>query len=194
MPITAALVLSALGAAAQSTGGVSVEAAVVKPHPSAVMHNNFSFVKNRFELENQPLVKMIAFAYSLNLRQIVGASGWVSADHWDMSGITNLTKDATRPQEQQIIRQLLVERFGLQFHHEKREMPAYALQVLKGQPKLAAAADPAAQPVEWTEGHDWVRTEIIGAVRWRTFSSSNSSSWTGRSWTRLGNPGGTISD
>jgi uncharacterized protein (TIGR03435 family) len=155
----AGLVFLTLGAAAQSTGEVSVEIAVVRPHPSAVMHNNFSFVKDRFELEDQPLLKLIAFAYSLNPRQIVGASGWVSDSHWDMSGKTNVTEEATRPQQQQIIRQLLVERFGLKFHREERTMPTYALQVVKERPKLAVAADPAAQPIEWTEGHDWVRTE-----------------------------------
>lgn len=156
---TAVGVLSAVGAAAQSKSEVSIEVSVVRPHPSAVMHNNFSFAKNRFELEDQPLLKLIAFAYSLNPRQIVGASGWISEDHWDISGETDLTKDATLPQEQQIIRQLLVERFGLQFHREKRELPSYALQVVKDKPKLAVATDPAAQPLEWSEGHGWVRTE-----------------------------------
>lgn len=123
------------------------------------MHNNFSFQRNRFELEDQPLLKLIEFAYSLNARQIVGARGWVEEKHWDMSGTTNLTADATLPQEQQLIRQLLKERFGLQFHREKREMAAYALQVVNGQPKLATAADPSAQPLEQSEGHGWQRTE-----------------------------------
>ena len=157
--VTAVWLLSALRVVGQSTTDVSIEVAVVKPHPSAVMHNNFSFAKNSFELEDQPLLKLIAFAYSLNPRQIVGASGWVSENRWDLTGKTNLTEDATLPQEQQLIRQLLVERFGLQFHREKREMPAYALQVVKGQPRLDLAANPSAQPMEWTQGHDWVRTE-----------------------------------
>ena len=96
------------------------------------MHNNFSFQRNRFELSDQPLLKLIAFAYSLNSRQIVDAPRWVEEKHWDMSGTTNLTANATLPQEQQLVRQLLKERFGLQFHREKREMPAYALQVVNG--------------------------------------------------------------
>ncbi len=157
--VTAGFAFFVRGATAQSTGDVSIEVAVVKLHPSAVQHNNFSFTKNRFELEDQPLLKLIAFAYSLNPRQVVGASGWVSEDHWDMSGTANLTEDATLPQEQQLIRQLLVERFGLQFHREKREMPAYALQIVKNQPKLAVAADAALQPLEWTDGDAVVRTE-----------------------------------
>jgi uncharacterized protein (TIGR03435 family) len=160
LSVAAVLVFAAAAlATAQSTGDASVEVAVVKPHPSAVMHNNFSFVKNRFELEDQPLLKLIAFAYSMNPRQILGAAGWVSESHWDLSGTTNLDMDATRPQQQQLIRQLLVERFGLKFHREDRTMPAYALQVVKDRPKLTVAADPTAQPMEWTEGHDWVRTE-----------------------------------
>ena len=85
------------------------------------MHNNFSFQKNRFALEDQPLLKLIAFAYSLNERQIVGTPKWVGEEHWDISGTSNLTADATLPQEQRLIRQLLKERFGMQFHREKRE-------------------------------------------------------------------------
>lgn len=143
----------------QTQMDATIEVAVVRPHPAAVMHNNFSFQKNRFELEDQPLLKMIAFAYSVNSRQIVNVPKWVEEKHWDMSGTTNLTADATLPQEQQLVRQLLKERFGLQFHREKREMPAYALQVGNGQPKLPAAANPNVQPLEWTQGNDRQRTE-----------------------------------
>lgn len=162
-----------------------IEVAVVKLHPAAVVHNNFGFSKNRFELEDQPMMKMIAFAYSLNPHQIVGAPGWVSEDHYDMSGTTNLTTDATLPQEQQLLRQLLKERFGLKFHRESREMSAYALQVVKGQPKLAHAADVNAQPLEWTDGHDSERTENFRSNRCWTSSFSNNCLWTGRWLIRL---------
>lgn len=157
--LATAVCLCAWGVVAQSPADVSIEVAVVRPHPPDVMHNNFSFKKNRFELEDQPLLKLIAFAYSLNSRQIVGAPDWVGNDRWDMSGNTNSAQDATLPQEQQIVRQLLVERFGLQFHKEKRQLSSYALQIVKEPPRLTVAADPAAQPLEWTQGHDWVRTE-----------------------------------
>jgi uncharacterized protein (TIGR03435 family) len=162
LSISASLVLAT--AAAQTSASTTpkdavIEVAVVKPHPAAVMHNNFSFSRNRFELEDQPVMKLIAFAYSLNQRQIVGGPGWLAQNHYDMSGTTNLTEDATIPQEQQLMRQLLKERFGLQFHREKREMAAYALQVVKGQPKLTAAADASVQPLEWSDGHGWEHTE-----------------------------------
>ncbi|WP_263380258.1 TIGR03435 family protein [Granulicella paludicola] len=159
--VTSLLVVSSLGANAQAiaASGASIDVAVVRPHPASVMHNNFSFQKNRFELEDQPVGKLIAFAYSVNPRQIVEGPGSLLEKHFDMSGTTNLTTDATRPQEQQLVRQLLTERFGLKFHREAREMPAYALQVLKGGPKLIAAADIGAQPIERTSGNDSERTE-----------------------------------
>lgn len=155
--------------AADNTGAV-IEVAVVRLHPPAVVHNNFRFSKNRFELEDQPIMKLIAFAYSLNPHQIVGAPGWVSEDHYDMSGTTNLTADATIPQQQQLLRQLLKERFALEFHRDTREMSAYALQVVKGRPKLAAAADINAQPLEWTQGHDWERTENFSSYSMTDFT------------------------
>jgi uncharacterized protein (TIGR03435 family) len=138
---------------------VEIEVAVVKPHPPAVLHNNFSFAKNRFILEDQPLLKMMAFAYGVSSRQIVGTPDWITRGNWDMSGVTNLSADATISQEQQIVRQLLVDRFGLKFHKEHRELLSYALQVVKGRPKLDRAADPAAQPLEWSEGSANMRTE-----------------------------------
>ncbi len=162
--VSTVLFISALGIRAQTVTpqnqpDATIEVAVVRPHPAAVMHNNFSFKGNSFELEDQPLLMLIAFAYSLNARQIVDAPGWVAEKHWDISGTTNLTADATFPQEQQLVRELLKERFGLQFHREKREMSAYALQVVKGRAKLTPAADPSVQPLEWTQGHDGQRTE-----------------------------------
>ena len=159
--VTSLLFISTLAANAQAAavGDASIEVAVVRPHPASVMHNNFSFLKNRFDLEDQPIGKLIAFAYSLNPRQIVGGPSSLLDKQFDMSGTTNLIADATRPQEQQLVRQLLTERFGLRFHHEKREMSAYALQVVNGQPKLGAAAELGAQPNEHTSGHDGERTE-----------------------------------
>jgi len=150
---------SAIAQSATTDTDAIIDVAVVRPHPPSVQHNNFSFSRNRFELEDQPMLKLIAFAYSLNPHQIVGAPAWVSDIHYDISGTTNLTADATIPQEQQLLRQLLKERFGLQFHREQRTMSAYVLRVDKDQPKLKPAADPNIQPLEWTQGHDSERTE-----------------------------------
>ena len=153
------LVLAADLRAQQPAEPATIEVETVKPHPAAVFHNNFAFQRNRFDLEDQAVLKLIAFAYGVNPRQVVGAPGWAESRHWDLSGTTTLRDDATFPQEQQLIQQLLTSRFGLKFHHEQREMSAYALEVVKEKPLLQAAAVPGAQPLEHTEGREGQRTE-----------------------------------
>lgn len=148
---------------AQKTTQATIEVETVKPHPPAVQHNNFSFARNRFALEDQSIGKLVAFAYGLNAKQIVTAPQWADDKRWDMAGTTNLMEDATLSQEQQLIRQLLVDRFGLKFHNEQREMSAYALQVVKGKPNLTAAKDPEAQPLEHSQGQSARRTESYTA-------------------------------
>ena len=155
--------------AQQGGGQATILVETVKPHPNAVLHNNFEFRRNRFDLEDQPILKLIAFAYGVSPKQVVGAPGWLEDKHWDMSGTTNLTDDATFVQEQQLIRQLLTERFGLKFHQEQREMSAFALQMVKGKPMLSPAANPAAQPLEHTEGRSGERTENYTASTMQFF-------------------------
>ena len=48
----------------------------------------------------------------------------------------------TRLEQMQMLRTLLVERFGLKFHREDKEFSIYALSVAKGGPKLKAAEKP----------------------------------------------------
>jgi len=155
-PIVLLFALAFLPASAQSptqSADVTVDVATIRPHPADIHHNNFEFSGNRFILEDQSIFKLISYAYSLNARQIIDAPQWAQEQHYDLSGTTNLTKDATVPQQQQIIRQLLERRLGLHFHREKRELPVYALQIVKGQPKLKPAANPSDKPMEIDDGH-----------------------------------------
>lgn len=149
--------------ALQESGKPVIVVATVKPHPPSVVHNNFSFQQDRFDLEDQPLLKLIAFAYSVNPKQVVGVPKWVREKHWDLRGTTDLRQDATYPQEQELIRQLLSARFGLKFHDEQREMSSYALQIVRGGPRLTAAADAGSQPREQTDGQEGQRTETYTA-------------------------------
>ena len=48
----------------------------------------------------------------------------------------------TRLEQMQMLRALLVERFGLKFHREDKEFAIYELSVAKGGAKLKAAAKP----------------------------------------------------
>jgi uncharacterized protein (TIGR03435 family) len=49
--------------------------------------------------------------------------------------------EASADEMKQMMQSLLKERFGLQFHREKKELKSFALEVAKGGPKLKQAGD-----------------------------------------------------
>jgi len=91
---------------------------------------------NLFTTTNTTLNDIITFAYDIHLRQVMGGPSWLESDRFDITakpeqqGIPNIAQLRT------MVQKLLAERFGLAFHREKREMPAYVLTVGKGTPKL----------------------------------------------------------
>lgn len=131
----------------------SIEVAVIKPHDPSSYHNSFSFSGDRFSLDDQTVSRLIAFAWAINQNQIVDAPNWIRDEHYDMDGKTSAQADPTIPEEQQMIRKIFADRFGLGFHREKRELAVYALVVAKGGPRLAPASQPNAQPIQHNEGH-----------------------------------------
>jgi len=91
---------------------------------------------NLFTTTNTTLNDLITFAYDIHLRQVTGGPSWLQSDRFDITakpepqGIPNATQLRT------MLRKLLADRFGLAFHTEKREMPAYVITVGKDGPKL----------------------------------------------------------
>jgi uncharacterized protein (TIGR03435 family) len=78
----------------------------------------------------------------------VGGMGYIKGGpYWLMSGDSRFNVDAkvedptkaTEAQLLEMLQRLLVERFNLKFHRENRDMPGYALVVVKNGPKLQAA-------------------------------------------------------
>jgi uncharacterized protein (TIGR03435 family) len=131
----------------------SIEVAVINPHDPNSYHNSFSFRGDQFSLDDQTVSRLIAFAWGINQNQIVDAPIWLRDEHYDMDGKTSAEADPTVPEQQQLIRKLLIDRSGLSFHREKRELAVYALVVAKGGPRLTLAAHPDAQPGQHNEGH-----------------------------------------
>jgi uncharacterized protein (TIGR03435 family) len=89
--------------------------------------------------------KLLMNAFSLPLDQISG-SDWVMGQdaRFDISAI--VPAGATKEQANEMLLNLLKERFHLTYHSEKKNFDLYALNVAKGGPKLRAAA-PAAGPL-----------------------------------------------
>jgi len=94
---------------------------------------------NKFDPEmarwtNTPLQNLIEAAYRLRDYQVVGGPNWLRSDKWDIDARTD--GPTTRTQRNQMLQTLIVERFGLKFHREMKDIPGYVLVIAKNGTKL----------------------------------------------------------
>jgi uncharacterized protein (TIGR03435 family) len=89
---------------------------------------------------------LLARAFDVNSKDVVGPT-WTtvydfmsSDDKYDIEA--RLPESTTKEQFQLMLQNLLSDRFGLKVHREKKEVPAYALEVAKGGPKLKESPAP----------------------------------------------------
>jgi uncharacterized protein (TIGR03435 family) len=94
---------------------------------------------------NTTLNDLITFAYSLQTKEILNAPAWMD-EKYDVDGTPDIPGQPNGQQMRLLIQDALVQRFGLKFHMEQREMSAYTLTVAKGGPKLAVTADRSSAP------------------------------------------------
>lgn len=78
----------------------------------------------------------IAMAYRVRPPQVSGPD-WIANDRYDINA--KLPEGATSSQIPEMLQSLLASRFGLKIHHEKRDLPVYALVTGKGPLKLKEA-------------------------------------------------------
>jgi uncharacterized protein (TIGR03435 family) len=79
----------------------------------------------------------VAMAYRIKAYQISGPD-WVANDRFDLTA--KLPAGSTSDQIPEMLQAFLAERFGLKFHHEKKEQPVYALVLGKTPLKLKEVA------------------------------------------------------
>ena len=104
----------------------SFEAAVARTNKSGEIRMAVDFQPGgRFSATNVPLRILIALAYRVRPEAVTGGPGWLGADRFD---IVAKAAQTTPPDGiRRMLQTLLAERFKLQLHSEKKEMPAYAL-------------------------------------------------------------------
>jgi len=90
---------------------------------------------------NQPLRRLIVFAYGLQPQQLAGGPSWLDTDRFDVVAQADRALSPTPPggppgQAQLMMQRLLEERFGLSVHVEAREMPVYALTLARSDGRL----------------------------------------------------------
>jgi len=94
---------------------------------------------------NTTVNDLITFAYSLQTKEVLNAPAWMD-EKYDVDGVPDVEGQPNIQQMRMLMQDALVQRFGLKFHTEQREMPAYALAVGKGGAKLTVTADKPSSP------------------------------------------------
>ncbi len=112
------------------------EVATIKPNNSELPGKGINVNGRNFLTRNTSLADLIKFAYKVNEKQIVGAPDWWDKDKFDIAAV--VADGEGTPSDAQwhsMMRKLIVERFKLKFHQEKRELSVYVFSVGKDGPK-----------------------------------------------------------
>jgi uncharacterized protein (TIGR03435 family) len=109
----------------------SFQAATIKPGETArPLRSSLGITpEGRFRATNTTLRRLVIFAFDLQGYQVFGGPGWMDSDTFDIEAM--LQSGATPEQARLMLRTLLAERFKLTFHRETREMPVFALTIVK---------------------------------------------------------------
>ncbi len=112
------------------------DVATVKPSKPDAQGKNYLMQGHQFSTINTTLTDLLKFAYGIQSRQVVGGPSWISTDKFDLKAEPDLEGAPNDKQLKSMLQKLLADRFKLTFHHEQRELPVYALVVIKGGAKL----------------------------------------------------------
>lgn len=115
----------------------SFDVATIKPNNSgAAQIQQLTINGRQFRVRNGSLGDLIGFAFNVQEKQIINAPDWLDKDRYDIEGTPDTEGAPNDKQVRGMLRKLLVERFGIKFHNDKKEMAAFVLTVAKGGPKL----------------------------------------------------------
>ena len=164
--VGAALLLSAVGVLAQvpavSSGPAPVskpaprpkfdafEVATIKPVAPDAKASRYIVMQgsSRFVEKDYTLKLLIAAAYDLNPRTILGGPAWIESDHYDILAVTPGEVRPTRDEQMSMLRNLLADRFSLNFHREQKEFSIYVLEAAKSGSKLKPSTAPPDDPAK----------------------------------------------
>jgi uncharacterized protein (TIGR03435 family) len=120
----------------------SFEVASVKRNNSGDPRTMVLMAPGRLTIINAPAHGLIETAYRIQGYQVLGGPSWLTSDRFDI--VAKVESDQSPDHVALMIRALLVDRFKLMVHTEKRELPIYALVMARNDGKLGAKLRPVA--------------------------------------------------
>ena len=116
--------------AAQNAGTPAFEVVSVKRNVSGDQASS-SIVQpgGRYSATNMTLRMLMKTAYGVHDDQVAGGPGWVNEDRYDLvaKAATNRPTSVFRDEARVMLRSALADRFGLEMHRERREIPVHVL-------------------------------------------------------------------
>ena len=112
------------------------EVSTIKP---AAPGRGFSILVNRSGMLNTTstsLADLLKFAYGLHPKQISGGPAWLESERFDITGKPAAEGIPNPEQLKKMMQKLVVDRFQLKFHVEKKEQNVYAITALKSGIKI----------------------------------------------------------
>jgi uncharacterized protein (TIGR03435 family) len=95
---------------------------------------------NRLRGSNVTLLGLIRSVYFgeglISTEQYVGGPDWIRTDRWDINAVAVAGTTPTRAQFNEMLRDLLVDRFKVRVGRERRELPVFALLVARDDRRL----------------------------------------------------------
>jgi uncharacterized protein (TIGR03435 family) len=91
----------------------------------------------RYELRKATMVDMIVRAYGVDADKVLGGPNWLEYDRFDL--LAKMPPNTSAESAKLMLQTLLADRFKLVVRQETQPMPAFALTVGKGKPKLREA-------------------------------------------------------
>jgi len=125
----------------------SFEVATIKPSKPDEPGKAFLVRGRRFQTINTTLSEIISFAYGVHSKQVLGAPPWAASEKFDIDGQPDGEGAPSDKQWKGMLQKLLVERYKLTLHHDKKELSVYVLSIAKNGPKLTKSeGDPNGLP------------------------------------------------
>jgi len=117
------------------------EVATIKPSDPAHPQQIITLRGAEVITTNVTVHALINLAYWLHPKQLAGGPAWTETEKFDMAGKPDVPGQPNVDQMKMMIQKVLTDRFQLQFHFEKRELPVYAVRLAKTGAKLTPSQD-----------------------------------------------------
>ena len=136
-------VIVACGAAAsglliaQAAAPPAFEVATIKPSQPETPGPLIGISAGRLTLTSFTLKELMVYAYWIHPSQVLRAAGWMEADKFDIVAKPEGGQVSEEPLRK-MLQILLADRFQLKFHHDMKQLPAYALVLAKNGSKMKA--------------------------------------------------------